>query len=134
VLCADASEASARARAYAVGLARRQGARLVAVHAQRRWAAMGAGCETLPPEFWAVHARDVLQLVEVDLAAADARPGRQIEVRARTGRPGPQLLAMATELRADAVIIGAPRRAVWRGGSVAGCLLRAKRFPVIVVP
>ncbi len=61
----------------------------------------------------------------------------EIECAVFHGRPVAGILAFATEVEADLIVIGAHRRGVMHPfflGSVAGRLLRRARLPVLVVP
>jgi nucleotide-binding universal stress UspA family protein len=88
VVGVDGSDTSLRAGAYAAGLARRQGARLVVA-----------------------------------------------EFVATRGDPYQEIIRVATELRADAVVVGASSRLGHRFvGSLAVRLVKAGKWPVTVVP
>ena len=134
----DGSVTSMRAGSYAAGLARRQGARLVALYVQQRSgmygaAAAGAGA--------AVYAEEDKALAE---AAAELRKqaeegaaliGVQLTFLTAAGDPYHELRRVADEVRADAVIVGASTKAGHRlVGSLAVRLVRAGRWPVTVVP
>jgi nucleotide-binding universal stress UspA family protein len=130
----DGSTTSLRAATYACGLARRERCRLVMVHVVTAtscwgWAALGAA--------------DVAQQTRDDVEAEI-----RAEIRALTedcpgpityisliGHPTWGLSAIADEIRADMVVVGASRGwHRWCGGSVATRLIRLSRWPVIVVP
>ncbi|BCY11661.1 universal stress protein [Actinoplanes sp. L3-i22] len=131
----DESETSMRAGAYAAGMARRQGWRLVGVHVRpvaggmlsfadpfaASIAASFANGDTLPAEL-----HDTLQL---------SRFGVDCEIFTRHGDPFAQLCQVATRMWADAVIVGRSRSPLHRiAGSVAHRLVRCGRWPVTVVP
>lgn len=127
----DGSESSMRAGAYAVGLARRQGARLIGVHVRSNQAAwsfsdpFGAMIATAYATNDAVEAefRDTLQL------------GVDFEMAVRRGDPFTELCRAAAETWADAVIVGRSESTLHRlTGSVAQRLVRCGRWPVTVVP
>jgi nucleotide-binding universal stress UspA family protein len=132
----DGSTTSTRAAWYAAGLARRQRARLIAVHVGPFSAMAVAG----PSGASAVAA----QLAAFEQTVADLR--RQAEnvaaefgirctfVAAR-GDPYAELLHVAEQERADAIVVGASAKAGHRlVGSLAVRLVRAGKWPVTVVP
>lgn len=126
----DGSDSSLRAAAYAVGLARRQRCRLVAVFVR-----------TLPPFMLPTDTigsavttlMDTHDAVERELRRALADVDAHLIVR--IGEPYTELLAVAQELRADAVIVGRSTKTLHRiAGSLAVKLVRCGRWPVTVVP
>jgi nucleotide-binding universal stress UspA family protein len=129
----DGSPTSWHATAYAAGLARRQGSRLVVVHAAS--APMAAG---LAP------AASAAIEESLDEVAADLRRELQshpewtalgARYRVERGDPFAALCRVAEEERADAVVVGASAQAGHRFvGSLAVRLVRAGRWPVTVVP
>lgn len=131
----DGSQSSMRAAAYAAGLARRQGSRLVFAYIQPLRT-------TGTPEAAAASAdvgRQIAQEIEREIREAaeripeDLRPRWQFD--SRPGDPFAGLVEMAGALRADAVVIGASEKAGHRFlGSVAIRLVKAGRWPVTVVP
>jgi nucleotide-binding universal stress UspA family protein len=133
----DDSVTSLRAGAYAVGLARRQGARLVAVHVSQvpamYGAAAGAGASAMAEEQKALAetAEDLRRRVEE--GAADR--GVRVTFIVAAGDPYHELRRIADEVRADAVVVGASTKAGHRlVGSLAVRLVKAGRWPVTVVP
>ena len=129
----DGSESSMRAGAYAAGLARRQGSRLIALYVAPSMAMAGQLAAT---------AAAVLQ-TQREIAAGlerQVRDGaRLIGIEAtfvlRYGNPYRELLKVAAESRVDAVVVGASTRSGRRFvGSLAGRLVRDARWPVTVVP
>lgn len=128
----DGTETSMRAGAYAAGLARRQGARLVALYV-----APTSGMASLAPGGAAAVAAH-------DSIADDLR--RQLGERApdlgisatfemRHGDPFTEFSRVADTLRADAVVVGASMHAGHRlVGSLGVKLVRAGKWPVTVVP
>lgn len=129
----DGSPSSLRAAAYAAGLARRQGARLItlyvmptaAVSAQVA-AAAGALIQTYD-EIAADLRRAVREGAE--LVGIDA------EFLVRQGNPYRELVAVAEQLRVDAIVVGASTRSGHRFvGSLAGRLVRDAGWPITVVP
>ena len=133
----DDSVTSLRAGAYAVGLARRQGARLVCVYVEQPsamyGAAAGAGAGAIAEQERAFQetAADLKRRVE---EAAAERGVRATFVTA-VGDPYRELRRVADQVRADAVVVGASAKAGHRlVGSLAVRLVKAGRWPVTVVP
>ncbi|MEO3827140.1 universal stress protein [Actinomadura sp. B10D3] len=129
----DGSETSLRAGAYAWGLARRGGARLVVVHV-----APVASLSTLTPGGASAlreTADEIAAEIRRELEAAGERMRVAYEFVAEQGDPYGVLARVADEVRADAVIVGASTQAGHRlVGSVAVRLVRTGRWPVTVVP
>ncbi|GGQ06044.1 universal stress protein [Actinomadura coerulea] len=129
----DGSETSLRAGAYAWGLARRAGARLVVVHV-----APVASMGTLTPGGAAAlreTAEEVSAQIRRELEAAAGREQVRYDFVTELGDPYTVLARVADESRADAVIVGASAQAGHRIiGSVAVRLVKAGRWPVTVVP
>ena len=134
----DGSVTSMRAGSYAAGLARRQGARLVAVYVQQRSgrygaAAAGAGAAVFAEEDKAL--AEVAAELRKQAEAGAALTGVQLTFITAAGDPYHELRRVADEVRADAVIVGASAKAGHRlVGSLAVRLVRAGRWPVTVVP
>lgn len=132
----DGSEASLRAGAYAAGMARRQGCRLTAVYARTH----SAGASAAVPDGGAtVQAElDKHQAVEAQLRERlDAFPWElDAALEIRSGSVVGVLSDVADETRADAIVLGASRRASFLipGGPLPVQLIRLRRWPVIVVP
>ena len=133
----DDSVTSLRAGAYAAGLARRQGARLVCVYVEQLssiyGAASGAGADVIAAEGEALSemAADLRHRGEEYAAVL----GVQITFVTPRGDPFNELRRVADEVRADAVIVGASTKAGHRFvGSLAVRLVKAGRWPVTVVP
>jgi nucleotide-binding universal stress UspA family protein len=132
----DGSVTSLRAGAYAMGLARRQGARLVCVYVEQRSAMYGAGAASA-----SVIAEEDKALAQVaadlrrQVGEASAERGVQVTFVAAAGDPYHELRRVADEMRADAVVVGASAKAGHRlVGSLAVRLVKAGRWPVTVVP
>ncbi|WP_239088493.1 universal stress protein [Planosporangium mesophilum] len=131
----DGSDAGARAAAYASGLARRQGARLVVVF-------------VAVPSLWIAVANPALVLAQEETfreLTAEARRqvrrgadelGLSVTFVCRRGDPCTQLGRVADKVRADLVVVGADggRWRRWLPGSMVNRLVRAARWPVVVVP
>ena len=133
----DDSVTSLRAGAYAAGLARRQGARLVCVYVEQfsalYGASAGAGASAIAAQDQALEetAADLRQRAE-EYAGAVGMPLTFVVAR---GDPFTELRRVADEVRADAVIVGASAKAGHRWvGSLAVRLVKAGRWPVTVVP
>ena len=132
----DDSVTGLRAAAYAAGLARRQGARVVAVYV-----APIAGMALASPAGPAVLAAESEAYAEVGKELADradrmARElGLEVTFTLAHGDPYHEITRVAKETRADAVVIGASLKAGHRlMGSLAVRLVRAGKWPVTVVP
>ena len=133
----DDSVTSLRAGAYAAGLARRQGARLVCVYVEQisamYGAAAGAGAG-------AIAAQD--EALQETAASLRRRAEEYAEILGMSftfvvahGDPYTELRRVADEYRADAVVVGASAKAGHRWiGSLAVRLVKAGRWPVTVVP
>jgi nucleotide-binding universal stress UspA family protein len=129
----DGSDTSLRAGAYAAGLARRQHARLICLYVRpySAMAGIGAGAAVSMNEAYDEVAEELREQVETQ----GARLGIDLEFVERTGNPFAEIVRLADEVRADAVIVGASTKAGHRFvGSLAVHLVRASRWPVTVVP
>lgn len=129
----DGTETSLRAGAYAAGLARRQGSRLtcVYVHAANPLGATVAAAVVATAEQNAAVAAELRQMVQ----AQAPRLGIEATFLERHGSPYHAIVQLADELRADALVVGASTQAGHRFiGSLATHLVKAARWPVIVVP
>ena len=136
----DDSPTALRALDYAAGLARRQKARLVAVHVR---SLRGIPCTVDPYGYAAVCAAaeaglDAQEALQADLNTEVARLARLWDVRAelvfRDGDPLRELNAVADEQRADSIVVGASTRLGSRlAGSLPARLVRHRGRPVTVV-
>ena len=133
----DDSVTSLRAGAYAAGLARRQGARLVCVYVEQRSAlygaagAAGAGVVAAQDQALREAGEDLRRRTEEEAG----RLGVPITFIIAVGDPYHELRRVADQVRADAVIVGASAKAGHRWiGSLAVRLVKAGRWPVTVVP
>jgi nucleotide-binding universal stress UspA family protein len=132
----DDSVTAARAAWYAAGLARRQGARVVAVYVEPGAAMAGAA-----PSGAGLY---LAQQQSLDEVAADLRQraettsrelGVELTFVAVHGDPFTELRRIADEVRADAVVVGASAKAGHKlVGSLAIRLVKAGKWPVTVVP
>jgi nucleotide-binding universal stress UspA family protein len=129
----DGSDTSLRAGAYAAGMARRQQARLVILYVRPFTAGPGieAGAVTSMQEAHDAVAAELRQ----NAAEQAPRLGIDVVVVERDGNPYTEIVRLAGEIQADAVIVGASTKAGHRFvGSLAVHLVRAARWPVTVVP
>jgi nucleotide-binding universal stress UspA family protein len=129
----DGSETSMRAGAYAAGMARRQGARLVILYVRpySALAGIGAAAVTAMREAHDDIARELRETVKTQ----SARLGINAEFVERAGNPFTEIVRLADELHADAVIVGASAKAGHRFmGSLAIHLVKVGHWPVTVVP
>jgi len=133
----DDTVTSLRAGAYAAGLARRQGARLVCVYVEQITAIYGAAAGTGAS---AIAAQAQAQQEEAESLRKRVEEGAgRLAVPttfiAAHGDPFTEIKRIADEVRADAVVVGASTKAGHRlVGSLAVRLVRAGRWPVTVVP
>jgi nucleotide-binding universal stress UspA family protein len=133
----DDTVTSLRAGAYAAGLARRQGARLVCVFVAQvtslygASAAAGAGAIAAQAQAEEEEAEDLRKRVEEGTGRLNL-PTTFITAH---GDPYHEIKRIADEMHADAVVVGASTKAGHRFiGSLAVRLVRAGRWPVTVVP
>jgi nucleotide-binding universal stress UspA family protein len=133
----DDSVTSLRAGAYAAGLARRQGARLVCVYVEQRatmyaaTGAAGAGAVAVQDQAARETGEDLRRRAEEETE----RLGVPLTFIIAHGDPYHELRRVADQVRADAVIVGASSKAGHRWiGSLAVRLVKAGRWPVTVVP
>jgi len=131
----DGSDSSMRAAAYAAGLARRQNSRLALVYIQPLNTMGGASAGAAMVQLGQEMATDLERQIR---EAAERIPnGERVrwEFISQPGDPYNGLVEVADRLRADAVVIGASKKAGHRiVGSVAVRLVKAGRWPVTVVP
>jgi nucleotide-binding universal stress UspA family protein len=132
----DDSVTALRAAAYTAGLARRQGARVVAVYvvpmtgmalASPTGAAVAVAENEAHDEF-AKEMADRADLMRREL-------GISATFMTAHGDPYREITRIAMETRADAIVVGASLKAGHRlMGSLAVRLVRAGKWPVTVVP
>jgi nucleotide-binding universal stress UspA family protein len=137
VVGVDGSPTSLRAAAYAAGLARRQRTRLIIVYARKQPTAFVSIADATG--LVAVESMRAQDEVEAQLREALHTQARILDIDARLlvryGDPLTVLCEVATEVRADAVIVGSSASIGHRiAGSIAVRLVRAGRWPVTVVP
>lgn len=134
----DGSRTSMRAAAYAAGLARRQHSRLVVVHVVHpmggAWAGTSPIVAGLGPAMREAGEEAATELA-VEIRDAAGHVGVDAEWVVRHGDVANELRALADERRADLVVVGSSETSGHRfAGSVALRLVRAGRWPVVVVP
>lgn len=133
VVGVDGSETSMRAASYAAGLARRQGAQLVVVYVQQR-SGLAAQDAQANVAFDAAQQAMIAEL-ETGMELARTRYGLTVSLEVRVGDPTREVIAIADELRADAVVVGASTK---HGHNMVGAtglkLVRVAHWPVTVVP
>jgi nucleotide-binding universal stress UspA family protein len=129
----DGSDTAWRALHYAVGQARRQRSRVVAVYAQHApvfvgtQVAVSAATEDADAQY-----REELRSAVDALGREHGVPTRLVTLCAD---PVLALAKVAEEVRADAIVVGASEQAGHRlFGSVAVRIVRAGNWPVTVVP
>jgi len=132
----DGSVTALRAASYAAGLARRQGARVVAVYVAPLGGmalASAASAGVLAAEN---EAHDEIARELANRAEATARElGIDVTFISAHGDPYREIIRIAEETRADAIVVGASLQAGHRLlGSLAVRLVRAGKWPVTVVP
>jgi nucleotide-binding universal stress UspA family protein len=132
----DGSTTSLRAAAYAMGLARRQRAKVTAVYVAPV-ATLGAA--TPGGAALSVARHQAFGEIAEDLRRRTEEAAQELGISltfvAAEGDPFTELRRVADEIRADAVVVGASAQAGHRlVGSLAVRLVRAGRWPVTVVP
>jgi nucleotide-binding universal stress UspA family protein len=128
----DGSETSLRAAAYAGGLARRQGSRLVVLYVATTPALYG-----LAPgaAISAAAQGDVARSLERQVEEGAAYYEVDATFMVRHGDPFTEFNRVADETRADSVVVGVSTHTGHRiMGSLGLKLVRAGRWPVTVVP
>ncbi|MGH8921931.1 MAG: universal stress protein [Actinomycetes bacterium] len=129
----DDSTTGLRAAAYAAGLARRQGARLLIVHVVAVAAPGNYGPFVVPGAAAALD--EVAGRLRAEALRQAERFGVDAEFVIARGDAAHEIGVIADRRRVDAVVVGASQRAGHRlVGSVAMRLVRRGRWPVTVVP
>jgi nucleotide-binding universal stress UspA family protein len=129
----DGSETSIRAAAYAAGMARRQGAHLIALFVATT-SPMAAQLAATAAAMIQTQDEIGRQLRSTVMEGA-RHVGIDVEFVMRRGNPYRELIAVANELRVDAVVVGASTQSGRRFvGSLAGRLVRDATWPITVVP
>jgi nucleotide-binding universal stress UspA family protein len=127
------SATARNALAYAAGMAHRLGRPLLVVYV----ASSGPHVEQLTGQAAGHpgHTEALERWLLAELGQVTDPAGLNAHVRTRYGHPARELAAIAAELSADALVIGAPKPSWHHGaGSVPGWLARHTRCPTIVVP
>jgi nucleotide-binding universal stress UspA family protein len=130
----DDTEPSLRAAAYAWGLARRQGARLILLYVESSssMATFTAGGAALIEETYGEIAQELRGRLQ---EATQHSNGVDYEFMVARGDVFTEVARVADEVKADVLVVGASSQAGHRLiGSVAVRLVRAGRWPVTVVP
>jgi nucleotide-binding universal stress UspA family protein len=128
----DGSDTAMRAAAFAVGLARRQGYRLIVAFVATHSALAGLG-----PAVAA--AQQAVEELDSDLRSTARRAAEELDIPITFlkahGDPFTRLREAADQCQVDTVVVGASMSAGHRfAGSVATKLIRAGHWPVLVVP
>ncbi|MCW2656154.1 MAG: hypothetical protein JWR06_347 [Jatrophihabitans sp.] len=129
----DGTETSMRAGAYAAGLARRQGARLIALYVVPTAAISAQMAATAGALIQVQH--EIGNEIRDAVIAGAKQIGIEAQFVLRQGNPYRELIAVAEEMRVDAVVVGASTQSGRRFvGSLAGRLVRDASWPITVVP
>jgi nucleotide-binding universal stress UspA family protein len=132
----DDSVTAARAAWYAAGLARRQGARVVAVWVEPTGVVSLAApidASVVAAEFEA--GEEIARQLKSRAEEFGGEFGITITFVAARGDAFHEIVRVAKETRADAIVVGASLKAGHRLlGSLAVRLVRAGKWPVTVVP
>jgi nucleotide-binding universal stress UspA family protein len=125
-----------RAAAYTAGLARRQRARVIAVYVAP-FAVMGVASSAGPSVIAAEN--EAHEEIAKEMAARADTMARELGISVTFvtahGDPYHEIIRIAAETRADAIVVGASLKAGHRlMGSLAVRLVRAGKWPVTVVP
>ena len=132
----DDSVTALRAAAYTAGLARRQRARVIVVYVSpiagmALASATGASVAVAEKEAYDEIGKEIAD--RADLMAREL--GISVTFIAAHGDPFSEIVRIAKESRADALVVGASLKAGHRlMGSLAVRLVRAGKWPVTVVP
>lgn len=131
----DGSQSSEHALAYGAGLARRQHTRLVVVYVRSTGTMLPSGFGALDVLPDAIADSDLTDQVGEILGDGSEPNAISWELLERIGTPDRELMSVADELRADAIVVGRSGSPLHRLiGSVAGRMVRRCDQPVIVVP
>jgi nucleotide-binding universal stress UspA family protein len=129
----DGSETSMRAGAYAAGLARRQGSRVIVVYVMNNAPMLDPSGMTVQPVRSAQE--EIGDELRKEFQESVARLNIRGEFVTVAGNPYVELTRIAKERRADAIVVGASAKAGHRFvGSLAVHLVRDAKWPVTVVP
>ena len=130
----DGTDTAMRAAAYAFGMARRQGGRLVVAFVAAR-----SALSVLGPAVAVAVEHDAMEKLHAELSAqiraAAEELGVPVTFLKAYGDPYTTLREAADHCQVDTVVVGASTSAGHRiAGSVATKLIRAGHWPVLVVP
>jgi nucleotide-binding universal stress UspA family protein len=136
VVGVDGSDCSMRAVSYAAGLARRQGAALVAVYVRRSPSGFAYLANTPGALAAVVEAETVTEIrIRDEITEECEAAGIKGALVVRTGSPVRAVVEIADELQAHAVIVGSRPRLMTRFLPVGmGRLLGRCGRPVVLVP
>ncbi len=136
VVGVDGSECALRAVSYAAGLARRQGAALVAVYVRRSPSGFAYLANTPGALAAVVEAETVTEIrIRDEIAEECDAAGIEGSLLVRMGSPARALIEAADTLQAHAVIVGSRPRLIARFlPSGMGRLLGRCGRPVVLVP
>ena len=130
----DGSDTAMRAAAYAFGMARRQGGRLIVAFVAAR-----SAMTVLGPAVAVAVEHDAMESLHAELSGqmrhAAEEFGVPVTFLKAYGDPSTTLREAADRCQVDTVVVGASTSAGHRiAGSVATKLIRAGHWPVLVVP
>jgi nucleotide-binding universal stress UspA family protein len=131
--CIDGSPTSLNAGAWAAGMARRQGSRLIVL-----FVATTPALTAMAPVAGAVVDEAMTDLgneLRTAVEAGAAYAGIPVDMRTLRGNAYDEIVRVAEQERVDSVVVGASAQAGHRlVGSLAVRLVRAGKWPVTVVP
>jgi nucleotide-binding universal stress UspA family protein len=128
----NGSTSSRHALAYAAGMARRMARPLMLAHVQPTPGRYAIAGQWIPPS---EDPAELLDWMHTALTETIDPHGLTVQLVQRNGDAARQLAELASEIHADAIVLGAPERWVHRIiGSVPVWLARHARCPVVVVP
>lgn len=138
VVGVDGSDVSLRAAAYAMGVARRHGSKLIAVKVDSDSSAVAALAATVAPaSYSAVYdsQNDTARRLTDQLTADANTWSTHCDIILRRGDPATELAHVADQSRADMVVVGASTTLAHRlAGSLPQRLSRQRRWVLTVVP
>ena len=128
----NGSTSSRHALAYAAGMARRMAQPLMLAHVQPTPGRYAIAGQWIPPS---EDPAELLDWMHTALTETIDPHGLTVQLVQRNGDAARQLAELASEIHADAIVLGAPEHWVHRIiGSVPVWLARHARCPVVVVP
>ena len=130
----DGSDTSLHAGAYAAGMARRQGSRIIALYVAPT-GGMAAGMAATAGALMQTHDGIATGAAGPDRRGLPSGFGVHVSSCGGAGNPYLELVRVAEELRVDAIVVGASMQSGHRlVGSLAGRLVRDAKWPITVVP